>query len=64
MHEVAYIGDDMNDFPCMALIKEAGGVIVCPKDAVKQVVSIADFVADHNGGEGAVRDFIEWIVEQ
>lgn len=61
---VAYIGDDINDLACMNVVKEAGGLVGCPKDAVKNVQSIADFVAYHNGGDGAVRDFIEWICIQ
>ena len=61
---VAYIGDDINDLMCMHAIKQAGGVVGCPKDAVKQVFDIADYVAVHNGGEGAVRDFIDWLLEQ
>lgn len=60
---VAYIGDDINDLSCMRLIKQAGGVIGCPKDAVKHVLDIADYIAVHNGGEGAVRDFIDWLLE-
>lgn len=60
---VAYIGDDINDLPAMRMVQSAGGIIGCPSDAVKQVESIADFVADHKGGEGAVRDFIEYIVD-
>lgn len=61
--DVAYIGDDINDLSCMRPVKEAGGVVGCPRDAVKKVIELADFVANHNGGEGAVRDFIEWLVE-
>lgn len=61
---VAYIGDDLNDLSCMVTVKEAGGIVGCPKDAVKKVVEIADFVASHNGGDGAVRDFIDWIMER
>lgn len=60
---VAYIGDDINDLQCMSLVKKAGGLIGCPKDAVKEVISIADYIARHNGGNGAVRDFIEWLIE-
>ena len=60
---VVYIGDDLNDLSCMLPVKEAGGIVGCPKDAVKKVIELADFVADHNGGDGAVRDFIDWIVE-
>ena len=63
LSEVAYIVDDINDFSVMKLIRDNGGIIGCPSDAVKQVKSIADFIADHNGGEGAVRDFIEYIVD-
>lgn len=59
---VAYIGDDINDLSCMKPVLEAGGIIGCPKDAVKAVKEIANYVADHNGGDGAVRDFIEWIL--
>lgn len=46
----------------MIPIKEAGGLVGCPKDAANQVLAISDYVAEHNGGDGAVRDFIEWIV--
>ncbi len=60
---VAYIGDDINDLSCMEQIKAAGGLVGCPSDAVKKVVDIADFVSTRNGGSGAVRDFIEWLVE-
>ena len=59
---VAYIGDDINDLACMKAVKEAGGVIGCPADAVEEIKAITDYLALHNGGEGAVRDFIEWIV--
>lgn len=61
---VAYIGDDINDLFCMIPVKEAGGLVGCPADAVKAVIEIAHFVAEHNGGYGAVRDFIEWLVDE
>ena len=61
--EVAYIGDDINDLACMTIVKERGGVVGSPADAVKQVLAIADFVSDKNGGEGAVREFIEWLMK-
>ena len=59
---VAYIGDDINDLSCMEPIKEAGGLVGCPADAVQKVVDLSDFVSKRNGGNGAVREFIEWIV--
>ncbi len=63
LQEVAYIGDDLNDLPCMKLVKEAGGIIGCPADAVSSVIEISGFVSSKNGGDGAVRDFIEHLLE-
>lgn len=60
----AYIGDDILDLQCMEPIKAAGGNIGCPRDAVREVIAVADYVAEHNGGAGAVRDFIRWVVCQ
>lgn len=59
---VAYIGDDCNDLLCMRAIKEAGGLVGCPADAVKQVIDISTFISKKKGGDGAVREFIEWFV--
>ncbi len=61
LSKVAYIGDDINDLACMCAVKEAGGVIGCPADASAKVLAVADYVAGHKGGDGAVRDFIEWL---
>lgn len=61
---VAYIGDDINDLACMKLIKHTGGLVGCPADAANKVKTIADFIALHDGGDGAVRDFIEWIIDR
>lgn len=55
---VAYMGDDINDLSSM----EKASIVGCPSDAVSEVVSIADFVSSHVGGNGAVREFIEWLV--
>ena len=46
----------------MKVVKENGGLVGCPADAVNEVKRIADYIAPHNGGNGAVRDFIEWLV--
>lgn len=62
LSSVAYIGDDINDLPAMKPIKNAGGLIGCPADAAYAVKALADYVSSKNGGDGAVRDFIEWIV--
>lgn len=61
---VAYIGDDLNDLPCMRYVKDQGGIIGCPSDAAQEVISIADFVSSKKGGDGAVREFIEWLLTE
>lgn len=58
---VAYIGDDINDLSCMCAVKKAGGVVGCPADAAREVKELADFIGNKNGGDGAVREFIEWL---
>lgn len=63
LSELAYIGDDINDLPGMIRIKEAGGLIGCPADAVKSVKETADYICTADGGNGAVREFIEWLTE-
>lgn len=62
LQEVAYAGDDINDIACMRLIKESGGVIGVPSNACWQVKQVADFVSSFEGGDGAVRDFVEYLV--
>lgn len=60
--EVAFIGDDLNDIPCIQLVKEGGGLIGAPSNACSKIHDLSDFVSSAQGGEGAVRDFIEYIV--
>lgn len=61
---VAYIGDDINDLPCINAIVMHGGVVGCPADAVEEVKNHANFISNKNGGHGAVRDFIDWLNEK
>ncbi len=56
--EMAYMGDDLNDLPAMALC----GLVGCPNDACEEVKQMADFVSPFKGGQGAVRPFIESIL--
>ncbi len=60
--DCAYIGDDILDLQCMEPIKAAGGLAGCPADAVKAIKDMADCVCSKNGGDGAVREFIEWVI--
>ena len=52
--EIAYIGDDENDIDCM----EYAGVSGAPADAEACAIAAADYVCRHDGGRGAVREFI------
>lgn len=58
IEDCAYIGDDMIDIPGMMI----SGVCGCPSDAVKEVKEIADYICTKQGGDGAVREFVEWII--
>lgn len=58
--EIAYIGDDLNDLECMSLC----GFIGCPADSCKEVLDIANYVSTKDGGHGAVRDVIEYILRE
>ena len=62
LSEVAYIGDDINDVGCMLKVKEGNGLIGAPANACQQVIDIADFVSNSNGGDGAVREFVEYLI--
>lgn len=59
MEEVAFIGDDLNDITAMKKV----GIRGCPNDAVKEVQDICEFISTKRGGNGAVREFIEWLLE-
>lgn len=62
LSNVAYIGDDLLDLQCIKPIKGAGGIAGCPSNAVKEVIAVCDFISQYKGGEGAVRDFTDYLV--
>lgn len=45
LSEVAYVGDDLNDLPCIIKVIEHKGVVGCPADAVEPVKNIATYDA-------------------
>lgn len=57
---VAVIGDDINDISMMQKAK----LSFCPNDASHYVKNIAKVISQHNGGEGAVREMIEYIFKK
>jgi len=56
--EICYIGDDVND---IALMKKCG-LSVAPKNSVKEVKKVADYISEIKGGEGVFRDIVDLIL--
>lgn len=56
--DVVYMGDDVNDLPCM----EKAGLSCCPADAHEDVKRVAGYVAQRRGGQGAVREVIDMLM--
>lgn len=54
----AYIGDDVNDLPALAI----AGLSVAPANARHEVKAVVSLVMDRNGGQGAVRQLVEMII--
>ena len=57
--ETAFVGDDVIDLPAM----RAGGLAIAVKNARAEVKREAHYVTPHAGGEGALRDAIEFILK-
>ncbi len=59
LSQVAYIGDDVNDLPCI----QQCGSSACPSDSVQLVKDKVDYVCSMKGGEGAVREYVAYIID-
>ncbi|PSH04027.1 MAG: phosphatase [Acidobacteria bacterium] len=57
--EAAFVGDDIIDLPVMRNC----GLAFAVADAREDVKDEAHVITDHRGGEGAVRDAIEYILK-
>ncbi len=60
MDEVAAIGDDLND---LTMLRSAG-ISFVPRDASSYVDKIVDVILTKKGGEGAVREMIEYLIKK
>ena len=58
--EIAYIRDDLIDLPVML----QAGLAAAPADAVPDVLQRADLIAGNLGGHGAVREILEFILQE
>jgi len=57
--QVCFIGDDLPDLGCV----KAVGLGVAVADAASEVRAAADLVTTHRGGQGAVRETVEFILK-
>lgn len=57
--EIAYIGDDMPDLPCIIQV----GLGIAVQDAHPMVISKADYTTYTRGGFGAVREICDLIMQ-
>ncbi len=57
-NNVIYIGNDVNDLPCFPIV----GCALVPSDAHPSAIRLADMVLQHNGGQGAVREICDLIL--
>lgn len=57
--EVGFIGDDLNDLEVMKVV----GFSACPSDAVSEIKQNAFYVSSYRGGQGAVRDVCDFIIQ-
>jgi 3-deoxy-D-manno-octulosonate 8-phosphate phosphatase (KDO 8-P phosphatase) len=59
LDEAAFVGDDVIDLPAM----RAAGLSIAVKNARAEVKKEAHFITPHAGGEGALRDAVEFILK-
>lgn len=59
LKDVAYIGDDLPDLECLKMVEFSA----CPADAVTEIRDCVKYISRKNGGHGAVREFIEWLIQ-
>src|SRR5205823_1198191 len=57
--QIAYVGDDLPDLPLIQL----SGLGIAPANAVDIVRKNADYVTQSSGGQGAVREVCELILQ-
>lgn len=58
-HDIAYIGDDINDYEVMAMC----GYRFAVNDGVRELKEIATYITTLPGGKGAVREAIELVLK-
>jgi 3-deoxy-D-manno-octulosonate 8-phosphate phosphatase (KDO 8-P phosphatase) len=59
LEEAAFVGDDIIDLPAM----RAAGLAIAVKNARAEVKKEAHYITPHAGGDGALRDAVEFILK-
>ncbi len=59
IEEVAFIGDDINDLSVLKVV----GFAITVADGMKINKSLAHYITEKKGGEGAVREIAEFILD-
>jgi YrbI family 3-deoxy-D-manno-octulosonate 8-phosphate phosphatase len=59
-NEVAYIGDDIGDWKVLKQVGFSGA----PCNAPKYIQQSVDYITTKAGGEGAFREFVEWLIDR
>ncbi len=59
MEEICFVGDSTGDIEIMKLV----GVSTCVGDGAKETKRVADYVTKANGGDGAVREVCDLIIQ-
>ena len=57
--EVAYIGDDVNDTKLLSAV----GFSATPNDGIPSLKKTVDFICKNDGGSGAFREFVDYILK-
>ena len=61
LSEVAYIGDDINDLEALSVV----GLAACPSNATQNIKNIENIIhLKKSGGNGAVREFVELLLNK
>jgi len=58
--QIAAIGDDLNDYGMLSF----AGRSFTPQDGVDDIKTVVNTVLTHKGGDGAVREMIDMLIEE
>lgn len=59
LNTVLYMGDDLPDMSVLQCV----GLACCPADAVGEVKNVCHYISPKKGGDGCVRDVIEYVLK-